>query len=85
MEEHHLFIFQKVEKLMLLDPADLLPRHHLLLEGDFTELGTGPTLHQQCWIASMESAMEANVHVQSGGQVYGNLGRLYGSGNLRWH
>ena len=31
--EQHLLIFQKVEELMLTDPADLLPCHHLLLEG----------------------------------------------------
>ena len=50
-EEQHLLIFQKVEELMLADPADLLPRNHILLEGDFTELGKGPTVHRQCWVA----------------------------------
>ena len=44
-EEHHLLIFRKVEELMLKHPVDLLLQHHLLLEGIFTELGEGPTVH----------------------------------------
>ena len=43
-EEQLLLIFRKVEESMVTDPADLVPRHYLLWEGDFTELGKGPTI-----------------------------------------
>ena len=69
MEEQHLLIFQKVEELMLTDPADLLPQHRLLLEGDFTELSKGLTLHRQCWITSMELAIEGKKRMCSLGDV----------------
>ena len=55
-EEHHLLIFRKVEELMLMDLADQLPQHCVLLEGDFMELGEGPTVHRQYWVASLESS-----------------------------
>ena len=56
----------------LMDPAGLLPQRHMLLEGDFIKLGTGPPIHRQCWVASMELALEAKAYVQSGQRVYGN-------------
>ena len=56
-EEQHLLIQKKVEELILTDLADLLPQHHMLLEGDFTELGEGPTIHRYCWVDSVESAL----------------------------
>ena len=51
---------------MVTDPADLLPQHRLLLEGEFTELSEGPTIHQQeCWSASMDLAIEVEAYMQS--------------------
>ena len=51
---------------MLTDPADLLPQHCMVLEGDFTELAKGPTVNQQCLVASMELAIEAKSYAKSG-------------------
>ena len=65
MEEQHLRVFRKVKGLMLTDPVDLLPRHRMLLEGDFTELGEGPTILRIFWLALMELSLGAKVYVQS--------------------
>ena len=62
---------------MLTDPVDLLQRHCMLLERIFTELGKGPTVHKQCWVALMESEIEAKAYVQSGRPLYGNLDAPY--------
>ena len=52
-------IMTKVSTLMGTDPTELLPRHRHLLDWDFGNLGEGPTVDRQYWIASMESAIKA--------------------------
>ena len=55
--EHHA-IKDKVATLLCTDPDDLLPQHQpLLLQQNFTQLGQGPTLDRQHWMAQMRSAL----------------------------
>ena len=52
-------IMTKVTALMGTDPMELLPRHRQLLDWDFGNLGEGPTVDRQYWIARMESGIKA--------------------------
>ena len=62
----HERIYDRVLELRLTDPASLLDQHQYLLDADFLELGEGPTLHRQGWIASVESALASANFVSSG-------------------
>ena len=62
----HERIYDRVLELRLTDPAELLDQHQYLLDTDFLELGEGPTLHRQSWIASVESALASARFVSSG-------------------
>ena len=62
----HERIYERVLELRLTDPAELLGRHQYLLDTDFLELGEGPTLHRQSWVASVESALASARFVSSG-------------------
>ena len=62
----HKRIYKRVLELRLTDPAELLGQHQYLLDTDFLELGEGPTLHCQSWVALVESALAAARFVSSG-------------------
>ena len=70
--QQHEEVFQRVEELMDVDPAELLGQHRSLLEEDFHELGAGSTGIRKTWIASVESAQAAAAHVRSGRRTLGN-------------
>ena len=67
--KEHDAIFTRVNELLLIDPADLLPRHIYLLSGDFADLGEGSTVHRQHWVASMESALTSANYVTTDGAI----------------
>jgi hypothetical protein len=52
-------ILQKVTALLHTDEDVLLPEDQDLLHIDFAQLGKGPTIDQERWIASMNSALSA--------------------------
>lgn len=64
-EPDHDLIMEQVSTLMGTDPMDLLPCHRHLLDWNFDELGTGPTLDRQYWIAQMDSAIKAKGRKRS--------------------
>eukprot|EP00956_Cyclotella_meneghiniana_P023589 scaffold46165_cov127-Cyclotella_meneghiniana.AAC.2 len=55
----HEDIFNLVKDIMLVDPADLLPRHRHLLEQDYKQLGEGSTMARKLWLQKMRSAVSA--------------------------
>ena len=55
----HKEILQKVTALLHADEDMLLPEDQDLLHIDFAQLGNGPTIDQERWIASMNSALSA--------------------------
>ena len=55
----HKEILQKVTALLHTDEDMLLPEDQDLLHIDFAQLGKGPTIDQERWIASMNSALSA--------------------------
>jgi hypothetical protein len=65
----HDTIMSRVSTLMGTDPMELLPRHRHLLDWDFAELGHGPTVDRQYWIANMESAIQASKHKRGIGEI----------------
>lgn len=58
--------------MMLTDPAELLPQHQRLLEGDFLKLGEGTTETRLHWLNEMESAIKAKRAIVVG--VDGDVG-----------
>ena len=58
----HKNIIRLAYNLLDTDPNDLLPQHRYLLEEDFLQLGEGPSINRQYWIASMQSALDT-VHI----------------------
>ena len=64
--KEHEELMKKCEEYILLEPLDLLPEHRDLLRTDFVELGEGPAINRQYWIADMEAAVEAAEHVRQG-------------------
>ena len=70
--QQHEEVFQCVEELMDVDPAELLGQHRSLLEEDFHELGAGSTGIRKIWIASVESTLAASAHVRSGRGTLGD-------------
>ena len=64
--QQHEDIFACVKEPLLIDPADLLPCHQHLLEGDFTDLGEGATVNRQCWVASMDASVSFSSYVCTG-------------------
>ena len=64
-DEHHK-IRDTVLKLIQTDPNDLLPQHQPLLnQQDFLQLGRGPSIDRQHWIAQMNSAQAAATYSSS--------------------
>jgi hypothetical protein len=61
-EAEHAKIMSRIRVLLWTDPDSLMPRDRLLLEGDFSALGSGPAANRLYWIASMESALGAAAH-----------------------
>ena len=55
----HEDILSLVKDMMLVDPADLLPRHRQLLEQDYKQLGEGTTVARKLWLQQMRSAVSA--------------------------
>ena len=62
----HEALMKKCEEYIMLEPLDLLPEHRDLLQLDFVELGEGPAIDRQYWVADMEAAVEAADHVRQG-------------------
>ena len=56
-------IFARVKELQFIDPADLLPCHQCLLEGDFSDLGEGVSVNRQHWVASMDAAVASSSYI----------------------
>ena len=65
----HEEIFVKVQNMMHTDPDELLPKHQLLLEVDFSQLGKGTTADRMYWVSSMESALTAADYIKDGGET----------------
>ena len=62
----HERIYDRVLELRLTNPAEILDQHQYLLDTDFLELGEGPTLHRQSWVALVESTLASARFVSSG-------------------
>ena len=56
-EEEHDKLLQKIERMMWIDPENLLREDHHLLEEDFDALGKATALDQQLWVAEMEASL----------------------------
>ena len=63
-EAQHKEIFDKVKCMMWTDPAELVAKHHYLLEQDFQLLGEGTSEEQKQWIDLMELILSAADHVR---------------------
>jgi hypothetical protein len=50
---------QHCEDVLWTDPSTLLPEDRGLLEVDFEELGDGPAVARQMWLAEMDAAAKA--------------------------
>lgn len=61
----HREIMRQVQNMLHHDLDDLLPQHQHLLQLDFTNLGSGPTVDRQYWLANMTSALTAAKTVQT--------------------
>ncbi len=57
---------------MLIDPGDLLAKHHYLLEEDFHELEASTSGIQKHWVYSVEEAVKVTDHLKSGKQHWSN-------------
>ncbi len=68
IQEQDEVVFEKVGRLMIIDPDDLLAKHYYLLEEDFHELGVSPSGVWKQWVCSMESEVKAADHVKLGKQ-----------------
>ena len=55
----HEDVIELVKDMVMVDPADLLPRHRHLLERDFRKLGEGATVDRKLWLQQMRSAISA--------------------------
>jgi hypothetical protein len=58
-ESQQLEIMQHCEDVLWTDPSTLLPEDRGLLEVDFEELGDGPAVARQMWLAEMDAAAKA--------------------------
>ena len=58
-EAEHDKLLKKIEKLMWIDPENLLREDRHLLEEDFDALGQSSALDQQLWVAEMEASLSA--------------------------
>jgi hypothetical protein len=65
-QEQHMEIFSCIQSLMEITPLDLLPCHCHLLDNSFHNLGNAETIHQQIWIALMETALKAASRATAG-------------------
>ena len=63
-EAEHVKVMSRRRVLLWTDPDSLMPQDRMLLEGDFSALGSGPAANRLYWIASMESALGAAQHKQ---------------------
>jgi hypothetical protein len=54
-KDEHMTIIDLVKDMMLVDPADLLPRHRSLLQVDFQRLGEGSGIDRKLWLTKMHS------------------------------
>ena len=61
-----------VRTLMATQPSSLLAKDRYLLSEDFTQLGEGPAVIRQVWVASMESALGAAAKHAEGQLVPGS-------------
>lgn len=61
----HLEIMQAVRERLDYEVTDLLPQHRHLLHQDLIQLGSGPTIDRQYWVAQMDSAIAAASRVQT--------------------
>eukprot|EP00956_Cyclotella_meneghiniana_P002951 scaffold3544_cov46-Cyclotella_meneghiniana.AAC.2 len=56
----HEDVIELVKDMVMVDPADLLPRHRHLLARDFRKLGEGATVDRKLWLQQMmRSAISA--------------------------
>jgi hypothetical protein len=58
--DEHLAVIDLVKDMMLIDPADLLPCHHSLLQIDFQKLDEGSGIDRKLWLTKMHSAIAAS-------------------------
>ena len=58
-EEEHDKLLKRIEKMMWIDPENLLSEDRHLLEEDFDALGEASALDQQLWVAEMEASLSA--------------------------
>ena len=70
--QQHEDFFAGVKELLLINPANLLPCHQYLLEGDFTDLGEGATVNRQHWVASMDSAIASSSYIDKSQPTIGD-------------
>ena len=62
----HNLILSRMEKCLLIDPADLLVDDRQLLDANFDQLTQGPTSDRLEWLAEMDSARGTADHVSKG-------------------
>ena len=60
-EAEHLEVYDRVEELIHLDPADLLPKHQYLLDDDFSKMGESSSIARKVWVLNVESAAANSV------------------------
>ncbi len=59
---------QGVQERLDHEITDLLPQHQHLLSQDLVQLGSGPTIDRQYWVAQMDSAISAASQVRTATQ-----------------
>jgi hypothetical protein len=59
-KDEHMTIIDLVKDMMLVDPANLLPRHRSLLQVDFQRLSEGNGIDRKLWLTKMHSAIAAS-------------------------
>ena len=57
-EAEHLEVYARVEELIHLEPAELLPKQYLL-DNDFSKIGESTSIARKVWVLNLESALAA--------------------------
>jgi hypothetical protein len=55
--KQHQELTSRIQELILMKKESLLERHQHLMDMDFVQLGSGPTITRQVWVANVEMAI----------------------------
>ena len=75
-EAEHLEVYDRVEELIHLDPADLLPKHQYLLDDDFSKMCESSSIARKVWVLNIESALAAANSVKGGTAIADGIARF---------